>query len=151
MYKKAQEVLDRMKIQLGLDVLVEELSIADRQLVAIARALATNAKLLIMDEPTSSLTRKEVNVLFTIIKSLQAKGLTILFVSHKLDEIIEIAERITVMRDGCIISTFENTDVKEEKLAQLISGQQITYQQKFTEHEEETVLEVERLSRDKTV
>lgn len=100
-----------------------------------------------MDEPTSSLTRKEVNVLFTIIKSLQAKGLTILFVSHKLDEIIEIAERITVMRDGCIISTFENTDVKEEKLAQLISGQQITYQQKFTEHEEETVLEVERLSR----
>ena len=101
----------------------------------------------IMDEPTSSLTRKEVNVLFTIIKSLQAKGLTILFVSHKLDEIIEIAERITVMRDGCIISTFENTDVKEEKLAQLISGQQITYQQKFTEHEEETVLEVERLSR----
>lgn len=147
MYKKAQEVLDRMKIQLDLDVLVEELSIADRQLVAIARALATNAKLLIMDEPTSSLTRKEVNVLFTIIKSLQAKGLTILFVSHKLDEIIEIAERITVMRDGCIISTFENTDVKEEKLAQLISGQQITYQQKFTEHEEETVLEVERLSR----
>ena len=121
MYKKAQEVLDRMKIQLDLDVLVEELSIADRQLVAIARALATNAKLLIMDEPTSSLTRKEVNVLFTIIKSLQAKGLTILFVSHKLDEIIEIAERITVMRDGCIISTFENTDVKEEKLAQLIS------------------------------
>lgn len=147
MYKKAQEVLDRMKIQLDLDVLVEELSIADRQLVAIARALATNAKLLIMDEPTSSLTRKEVNVLFTIIKSLQAKGLTILFVSHKLDEIIEIAERITVMRDGCIISTFENTDVKEEKLVQLISGQQITYQQKFTEHEEETVLEVERLSR----
>lgn len=147
MYKKAQEVLDRMKIQLDLDVLVEELSIADRQLVAIARALATNAKLLIMDEPTSSLTRKEVNVLFTIIKSLQAKGLTILFVSHKLDEIIEISERITVMRDGCIISTFENTDVKEEKLAQLISGQQITYQQKFTEHEEETVLEVERLSR----
>ncbi|MFQ8897892.1 MAG: ATP-binding cassette domain-containing protein [[Clostridium] scindens] len=62
---------------------MEELSIADRQLVAIARALATNAKLLIMDEPTSSLTRKEVNVLFTIIKSLQAKGLTILFVSHK--------------------------------------------------------------------
>ena len=61
------------------------------------------------------MTRKEVNVLFTIIKSLQAKGLTILFVSHKLDEIIEIAERITVMRDGCIISTFENTDVKEEK------------------------------------
>lgn len=146
-YKKAQEVLELMQIQLNLESLVEELSIADRQLVAIARALATNAKLLIMDEPTSSLTRKEVNVLFSIIKSLQAKGLTIMFVSHKLDEIIEIAERITVMRDGCIISTFNNENIEEAKLAHLISGQAITYQQKFTEHRGEVVLEVENLSR----
>lgn len=146
-YKKAEEVLERMCIRLDLDSLVEDLSIADRQLVAIARALATNAKLLIMDEPTSSLTRKEVNVLFSIIKSLQEKGMTIMFVSHKLDEIIEIAERITVMRDGCIISTFDNDNVDETNLAHLISGQQIKYQQKFVEHSEEVVLKVENLSR----
>ena len=145
-YQKAEEVIDRMHIELNLESLAEELSIADRQLVAIARAQATNAKILIMDEPTSSLTRKEVNVLFSIIKSLQEKGMTIMFVSHKLDEIIEIAERITVMRDGQMISTFENKDVDETNLAHLISGQQITYQQDFVEHGEEEVLRIENLS-----
>ena len=147
MEAEAAKILGDLKIDIDPRQTVGDLPVSKQQMVEIAKALSIHAKILIMDEPTSSLTRKEVNVLFTIIKSLQAKGLTILFVSHKLDEIIEIAERITVMRDGCIISTFENTDVKEEKLAQLISGQQITYQQKFTEHEEETVLEVERLSR----
>ena len=145
-YQKAEEVIDRMHIELNLESLAEELSIADRQLVAIARALATNAKILIMDEPTSSLTRKEVNVLFSIIKSLQEKGMTIMFVSHKLDEIIEIAERITVMRDGQMISTFENKDVDETNLAHLISGQQITYQQDFVEHGGEEVQRIVNLS-----
>lgn len=146
-HEKAEAVLKMMKIQLDLDSLVEELSIADRQLVAIARALASNAKLLIMDEPTSSLTRKEVNVLFKIIKNLQEKGMTIMFVSHKLDEIIEIAERITVMRDGCIISTFDNENVDESNLALMLSGQQITYEQKFVAHSEETILQIEHLNR----
>lgn len=145
-YKQAEEVTERMDIKLNLESLVEELSIADRQLVAIARALATNARILIMDEPTSSLTRKEVNVLFSIIKSLQEKGMTIMFVSHKLDEIIEIAERITVMRDGRMISTFENKDIDETKLAHMISGQEISYQQNFTGHEEEVILEVDGLT-----
>ncbi len=145
-YKQAEEVTGRMDIRLNLESLVEELSIADRQLVAIARALATNARILIMDEPTSSLTRKEVNVLFSIIKSLQEKGMTIMFVSHKLDEIIEIAERITVMRDGTMISTFENKDVDETKLAQMISGQEISYQQNFVEHGDEVILEVDSLT-----
>ncbi|MEZ3433834.1 MAG: sugar ABC transporter ATP-binding protein [Lachnospiraceae bacterium] len=145
-FKQAEEVLDRMDIKLELESLVEELSIADRQLVAIARALATNARILIMDEPTSSLTRKEVNVLFSIIKSLQEKGMTIMFVSHKLDEIIEIAERITVMRDGKIISTFENKDVDETNLAHMISGQEISYQQQFTACGDEVILEVEGLT-----
>lgn len=145
-YAQAEEVISRMDIKLNLESLVEELSIADRQLVAIARALATNARILIMDEPTSSLTRKEVNVLFSIIKSLQEKGMTIMFVSHKLDEIIEIAERITVMRDGKMISTFENKDVDETKLAHMISGQEISYQQNFTEHGDEVILELENLT-----
>lgn len=145
-YAQAEEVIGRMDIKLNLESLVEELSIADRQLVAIARALATNARILIMDEPTSSLTRKEVNVLFSIIKSLQEKGMTIMFVSHKLDEIIEIAERITVMRDGKMISTFENKDVDETKLAHMISGQEISYQQNFTEHGDEVILELENLT-----
>lgn len=145
-YEIAEEVTERMKVKLDLGILVEHLSIADRQLVAIARALATNAKLIIMDEPTSSLTRKEVNALFAIIKSLQEKGITIMFVSHKLDEIIEIAERITVMRDGEIISTIDNTNIDETKLSHLISGQQISYKQDFVPFEDEEVLRIENLS-----
>ena len=146
MRAQAEEVMDRMHIHLDPGRLIEELSIADRQLVAIARALATNAKILIMDEPTSSLTRKEVNVLFSIIKGLQEKGMTIMFVSHKLDEIIEIAERITVMRDGRIITTISNSDVDETKLAQMISGQSISYHQDFVPCSDETILEVKNLS-----
>ena len=146
MRAQAEEVMDRMHIHLDPDRLIEELSIADRQLVAIARALATNAKILIMDEPTSSLTRKEVNVLFSIIKGLQEKGMTIMFVSHKLDEIIEIAERITVMRDGRIITTISNQDVDETQLAQMISGQSISYHQDFAAGENTPVLEVKDLS-----
>lgn len=145
-YEIAEEVTERMKVKLDLGILVEHLSIADRQLVAIARALATNAKLIIMDEPTSSLTRKEVNALFAIIKSLQEKGITIMFVSHKLDEIIEIAERITVMRDGEIISTIDNKNIDETKLSHLISGQQISYKQDFVPFEDEEVLRIENLS-----
>lgn len=146
MYREAEEITARMQIRIDLMKTVEEMSIADRQLVAIARALATNARILIMDEPTSSLTRKEVNVLFTIIRSLQEKGMTILFVSHKLDEIVEIAERITVMRDGRIISTFDKSETDEKKLAELISGQSVNYTQEFQQRKEETVLSVEHLS-----
>ncbi len=146
MFREAGNIIERMQIRIDLARPVEELPIADRQLVAIARALAANARILIMDEPTSSLTRKEVNVLFTIIRSLQEKGMTILFVSHKLDEIIEIAERITVMRDGRIISTFDKSETDEKTLAELISGQQITYRQDFPEASEETVLSVSHLT-----
>ena len=144
---RARQILDTMKISLLCDALVEELSIADRQLVAIARALATNAQLIIMDEPTSSLTRREVNVMFSIIRELREKGITILFVSHKLDEIVEIADRITVMRDGCIISTFDNNgSVSEAELAKQLSGQSIEYKQNFLPARGEIVLDVQDLS-----
>ena len=73
---------------------------ADRQLIAICRALLQDAKLIIMDEPTSALTKKEVKALFAVIKSLQSRGIAILFVSHKLDEVFEISERYTILRNG---------------------------------------------------
>ena len=146
MFKEAEEVLERMQIRMDLSKPVEEMSIADRQLVAIARALATNARILIMDEPTSSLTRKEVNVLFTIIRSLQEKGMTILFVSHKLDEIVEIAERITVMRDGRMIATFDKSETDEKTLAEMISGQAVTFRQDFPKASDEVILKIESLS-----
>lgn len=142
----AQQTLEKMHVSLALDREVSTLSIADRQLVAIARALATNARLIIMDEPTSSLTRKEVNVLFSIIRDLNAKGLTVMFVSHKLDEITEIADRITVMRDGRKIGTFQNEALDGAQLSELLSGECIVHKQDFVTPGEEAVLEVEGLS-----
>lgn len=142
----SQKALDLIQVDMDLDQTVSALSIADRQLVAIARALAANARLLIMDEPTSSLTRKEVNNLFSVVKDLQSKGMTVLFVSHKLDEIIEIAQRITVIRDGVKVDTCRNTEIDDAKLAYMISGKEITYEQRFAPPGEETVLRVTGLT-----
>ena len=142
----AKATLDKMHISLELDSDVSALSIADRQLVAIARALATDAKLLIMDEPTSSLTRKEVDVLFSIVRNLKEQGMTVIFVSHKLDEIIEIADRITVVRDGVKSGTYGANEIDGNKLAEMIIGRSIEYKQDFVPAGEETVLEVQNLS-----
>jgi len=145
-YCVAKSTLEKMHVNLELGREVSTLSIADRQLVAIARALATNAKLIIMDEPTSSLTRKEVNVLFSIIRDLNQKGLTVMFVSHKLDEIIEIADRITVMRDGSKIGTFKKEDLNNAKLTEMLSGQSVAYRQDFSKAGDKVILEVDKLS-----
>ncbi len=87
-------------IHIDLDAQVGGLSVADRQLVAICRALLQDAKLLVMDEPTTALTRKEVDSLFAVVRDLQKKGISILFVSHKLEEVFEIAEELTILRNG---------------------------------------------------
>jgi simple sugar transport system ATP-binding protein len=144
----AQKALDSIKEGLDPETPVGDLSIAGRQLVAIARSLALNAKLIIMDEPTSSLTRKEVNVLFSVIKDLQKKGITVLFVSHKLDEIIEIADRVTVIRDGIKVAVRENykNNINEKELFYLICGDQIAYPNPPPPRDGETVLRVDKLS-----
>jgi simple sugar transport system ATP-binding protein len=103
-YKRARAIagnaVSQIEFDVDLDERVENLSVADRQLIAICRALLQEAKLIIMDEPTSALTKKEVKALFAVIKRLQARGLPILFVSHKLDEVFEISERYTILRSG---------------------------------------------------
>ena len=143
----AKKALDQIKVDLDFNCVVDKLTIADRQLVAIARALATDAKLLIMDEPTSSLTRNEVDILFDVVKGLQEKGLTVLFVSHKSDEILEIAQRITVLRDGVNMGTYVNTEIDDDKLAFLITGQNITHRRRHSEPDTDKILlEIENLS-----
>ena len=142
----AAKALERIKVELPLNALVEQLSIADRQLVAIARALATNAKLIIMDEPTSSLTRKEVNILFGIIKDLQKKGMTIMFVSHKTDEVMEIAERVSVIRDGKYVGLLDKSEINDAKLVYMISGKDIKHAHRKSKASGETLLELKDLS-----
>ena len=123
--KIAQKAFDKIGVQLPLHDLLEELSVADKQIVAIARAILYDAKLLIMDEPTTALTRKEIDKLFEIVRNLQAQGVSVLFVSHKLDEVFEIATRFTVLRNGKNIITDETCNADREKMTYYISGRKI--------------------------
>lgn len=125
--KIAEETLEKLGIDMDLDVEVGNLSLADQQLVAICRAIASDARLVILDEPTSSLTSKEVERLFDFLNLLKNRGITILFISHRLDEILEIAQRITVLRDGKKIGTFERNEVDKKKLTYLMTGKEISY------------------------
>ncbi len=144
----AQAAMRKIGVDLGLDAPVGALPIADQQLVAICRALASEARLLIMDEPTASLTRREIDRLIGIIRELQAHGIAALFVSHKLDEILEIAQRVTVLRDGSKVGTFDRGEVDRQRLGYLMTGKEIVLHRRQTEHPvQEAVLEVRGLSR----
>lgn len=96
----AQKALDRLGVSIDLDADVESLPTSGKQIVAIARALMADARLIIMDEPTTALTRHEVDALFKIVRDIQAQGIAVLFVSHKMREMLEISERLTVFRNG---------------------------------------------------
>src|SRR5258708_9168747 len=102
----AMATMAKVGIELDPETKISDLSIAGRQLVAICRALAADAKLLIMDEPTASLTRHEVNALIKLVSDLKRSGICVVFVSHRLDEVLEIAERVPVLRDGANARTF---------------------------------------------
>ncbi len=98
--QKARSALNMIGVDIDLNALVGSLSVADRQIVAICRALLQDARLLVMDEPTTALTRREVDALFKVVRDLQKKGIAIIFVSHKLEEVFEIAEELTILRNG---------------------------------------------------
>ncbi|WP_034916169.1 sugar ABC transporter ATP-binding protein [Erwinia sp. 9145] len=127
MRKLAVDTMQRIGVMLDVDRKVEKLSIADRQLVAICRALAADASLVIMDEPTASLTRHEVNGLLRVVNELKAAGICVVFVSHKLDEVMEVADRISVMRDGKLVGTWPASDLNSDELAFLMTGQRFEF------------------------
>lgn len=144
----AQEALSRTEVDLPLDALVSDLGVADKQLIAISRAILQDARLVVMDEPTTALTEKEVRALFKVVRNLQAKGIAILFVSHKLNEVLEIAERVVVMRNGEKVLETPATQVDARQIGVAMTGREIaesTYD--FTPPEGETpLLEVNQLS-----
>jgi len=118
----AKEALSKIEVSLDLHELVENLSVASKQLVAICRALLSNAKLIIMDEPTTALTTKEIGALFEIIRQLQAQGISILFVSHKLDEVFEISEGYTIFRSGENVAAGDTSELDQKKFAHYMTG-----------------------------
>lgn len=145
----AEAAMARINVRLPLDAVVSEISIADQQLVAICRALTRGVKLLIMDEPTASLTKKEVDSLLSVVMDMKSKGIATLFVSHKLDEVLAIADRVSVIRDGQIVGVYPGSELDDEKLTLLMTGRKVEYQRFATDLSaaQEPILECRQISR----
>jgi ABC-type sugar transport system ATPase subunit len=122
MRKEVQSVLSRMEIDIDPDATMASLSTGYRQLIEISKALSENVRVLILDEPTASLSEKEVASLFDIIRKLVAQGVAILFISHRIDEIFEIGDRVTVLRDGHKVATRLVSEVDREQVIQMMVG-----------------------------
>lgn len=118
-------VLDKLALGVDPNMEVAHLSVANRQLVEIARALTIKAQLVVMDEPTSSLSGTDVDRLFKVIRDLKAEGIAVLYVSHKMEEIFQIADRITVLRDGQTVGTFERQEASQEQIVALMVGRPV--------------------------
>jgi len=123
--RRAKELLERVGLDINPARKVSSLPVADQQRVEIAKALAVDAKVVIMDEPTATLTESEIEDLFKLIEELKADGIAIFYISHRLDEVTRIADRVTVMRDGEVVETLEKGDFDEPKLVKLMVGREI--------------------------
>jgi len=144
----AEEAIQKINFNVDLDARVEQLPVADKQLIAISRALVHDAKFIIMDEPTTALTSKEVNRLFDIIAELKSKGITILFVSHKLDEVFEISDSITVLRSGENVISCPASEMTEDKFTYYMTGRHFENESSTLPKEisKEIILEAQNLS-----
>jgi len=147
---KTQELLDLIGLKINAHTKIKKLSIAQMQMIEIAKAISNNAKVIIMDEPTSALSDKEVSMLFKIIKDLKAKGVAIIYISHKMEEIFEITDRITVFRDGNYIDTKNTNELNQNALIALMVGREIgsLFPEKVTfKGEKKTILSVKNFSK----
>lgn len=125
-YEEAQELLDSLGVQLDPRAKVFGLSIADQQMVEMAAALSQKARILLMDEPTASLTPDEVRQLFTIVKRLRDQGTAIVFISHRLEEVFEISDRVTVLRDGEYVGTRNRVETTVDEIIQMMVGRPLS-------------------------
>jgi ABC-type sugar transport system ATPase subunit len=123
--KSARSLMDSVGLSIDPNVLVEDLSISHRQMVEVAKALSLNAKLYIMDEPTSTLTGSEVEVLFTLIRRIKAENKSVIFVSHKMDEIFSLCDRLHVLRDGKDVGTVQCSETDRDEVVQMMVGREI--------------------------
>ena len=148
--RTATRALGKINVKLDLNALAGDLAVADRQLIAIAKALLENARLIIMDEPTTALTQIEVRSLFNVINRLKQDGIAILFVSHKLDEVLQIADQVFVMRNGEKVLDQSAAGLDRATLARFMTGRTIEFDesQSASEPDQETVvLQVRGLTR----
>ena len=145
--REAQKVLDELGMDIHAGALVKDLSIAQQQMVEITKAVSVHSKILVMDEPTSSIAEKEVENLFKIMRDLTAHGVGIIYISHKMSELQDICDRVTIMRDGQSVATKVVAETSRDELIALMVGRQLTqyYERDFQKAGEE-LLRVENLS-----
>src|ERR1700738_4872767 len=123
--REAEEIMARMKVRIPLEAILEELPVANQQLVAIARALKNRSRVIIMDEPTSALTNREVKTFLQIVNAVREGGVSFILVTHKLEDIYEICDEVTVIRNGEVVNNGPITDFTTAQLSEAISGRQI--------------------------
>ena len=126
MEKESKKILDSLNIKINPKTLVKTLSVGYQQMVEIAKAVSQNAKLLIMDEPSAPLTSAEVEAMFAIVDKLKAGGVSIIYISHRLDEIFRLADRITILRDGQYVTTLNTDETNKDELVKYMVGRQLT-------------------------
>lgn len=148
LYHQTDELLKNLGIHLNPRTKMKRLRVADQQMVEIAKAISQNARVVIMDEPTSSITDKEVDNLFNMIRNLKSAGVGIIYISHKMDEIFQICDEMTILRDGTYIDTFKASEVNQDILIRSMVGRELGTQ--FPKKEVpigETLLKVQHLTR----
>ena len=124
--KKAAKVLDQFDVNINPRSLVQDLSIAEKQIIEIAKAVSKDVKLLIMDEPSAPLSITEVEIMFKIVNQLKQNGVTVIYISHRLEEVFLISDRVSVLRDGCYIATKMTRDTNRQELINLMVGRELT-------------------------
>ena len=125
MRQKAKEVMDLVGVSIPVDAVMSELSVGQQQMLEICKALMVDAKVIIMDEPTAALTESETRGLFRVINSLREKGVSIVYISHRMEEIFELCDRITILRDGAYIDTKYIKDITMDDIVQMMIGREI--------------------------
>lgn len=149
MHRETRAALDVLGIQIQTDRLIHGLSIAQQQMLEIARAINENAKILIMDEPTASLTNHEVDELFTQIQALKEKNVAIIYISHRMEETFRVCDTVTVLRDGQFIGTKDTKETNEKELISMMVGREFESMYGNTVVSGgETIMEVSRLTSD---
>jgi ribose transport system ATP-binding protein len=153
MHAEARRLLDMLGVGLDTHTLAHELGVAQQQVVEIAKALSQRARILVMDEPTAALSDHEIDRLFVQIRALKAFGVAIVYISHRLQEIAAIADRVTVLRDGRNVATMAASEVKVGDLVHLMIGREVdvVYRDRFCERPGDAVLDVRGLNADNGV
>jgi ribose transport system ATP-binding protein len=148
LYAQAREQLDKLNIAVAPTTTVADLSIAQRQMVEVAKALSLNADIIVMDEPTSALSERETDTLFGLMRALRKQGVTIIFISHRIEEILAVADRVTVLRDGQLVGVAPISEVDMGQVVRLMVGRDLgELYPKEEVPRQEMVLRVKGLSR----